>query len=196
LFLQKQKRKIVPEIIPEIVPEIVPEITPEIVPEIIPEIVPEITPEIVPDNTKENEGEKFYSIKEGMLSSPYYPRKMQYLRERRNALLQATDFYLLPDVVIDEKKLNAIKIYRQETSTKLVPVYTEDFPFLPSPLILFWVPPSIKARGLAKDFPSSITHALPRNAPREEANQLFHLPRERRYQPYASSRGYYYQEEV
>jgi hypothetical protein len=60
------------------------------------------------------EEEKYYSVKEGMLSSPYYPRKIQYLRERRNELLQATDFYLLPDVVIDENKLNAIKIYRQE----------------------------------------------------------------------------------
>ena len=57
---------------------------------------------------------EYYSIKEGMLSSPYYPRKIQYLRERRNELLQATDFYLLPDVVIDENKLNAIKIYRQK----------------------------------------------------------------------------------
>ena len=47
------------------------------------------------------------------VSNPY-PRKIQYLRERRNELLQATDFYLLPDVVIDENKFNAIKIYRQE----------------------------------------------------------------------------------
>ncbi len=58
--------------------------------------------------------EKYYSVKEGMLSSPYYPRKIQCLRERRNELLKATDFYLLPDVVIDENKLNTIKIYRQE----------------------------------------------------------------------------------
>ena len=36
------------------------------------------------------------------------------MRERRNELLKATDYYLWPDVVIDEKKLNAIKIYRQE----------------------------------------------------------------------------------
>lgn len=60
------------------------------------------------------EEEKFYSVKEGMLSSPFYPRKIQYLREKRNELLKETDFYLLPDVVIDENKLNAIKIYRQE----------------------------------------------------------------------------------
>ena len=60
------------------------------------------------------ERSEYYSIKEGMLSSPYYPRKIQYLRERRNALLQATDYYLLPDIVIDENKLNAIKICRQE----------------------------------------------------------------------------------
>jgi len=60
------------------------------------------------------EEEKFYSVKEGMLSSPYYPRKIQFLREVRNELLKDTDFYSIPDVVIDENKLNAIKIYRQE----------------------------------------------------------------------------------
>ena len=43
-----------------------------------------------------------FSIREGLLSSPYYPRKIQYLWEIRNKLLQATDYYLLPDVVIDE----------------------------------------------------------------------------------------------
>ena len=69
---------------------------------------PEIIPEIKPDNTI-----KFDSIK-GMLSCPYYhPRKIEYLRERRNELLKATDYYLLLDVVIDENKLNAVKIYRQ-----------------------------------------------------------------------------------
>jgi hypothetical protein len=36
------------------------------------------------------------------------------VRERRNELLKETDFYLLPDVVIDENKLNSIKTYRQE----------------------------------------------------------------------------------
>ena len=57
---------------------------------------------------------KFYSAREDMLSSPYYPRKIQFLRERRNELLKETDSCLLHDVVIDENKLNAIKIYRQE----------------------------------------------------------------------------------
>ena len=60
------------------------------------------------------EEEKFYSVKEGMLSCPYYPRKIQFLRERRNELLKETDSCWLHDVVIDENKLNAIKIYRQE----------------------------------------------------------------------------------
>jgi hypothetical protein len=36
------------------------------------------------------------------------------LRERRNEFLKATNYYLLPDVVIDENELNTIKIYRQE----------------------------------------------------------------------------------
>ena len=60
------------------------------------------------------EEEKFYSVKEGMLSSPFYPRKIQYLREKRNELLKETDFYLLPDVGVSEDKLNKVKIYRQE----------------------------------------------------------------------------------
>ena len=34
---------------------------------------------------------KFYSAREDMLSSPYYPRKIQFLRERRNELLKETD---------------------------------------------------------------------------------------------------------
>lgn len=66
-------------------------------------------PEVIPDNTLKN-----YSVKEGMLSSPYYPRKIQYLREKRNELLKETDFYLLPDVEVSEDKLNKVKIYRQE----------------------------------------------------------------------------------
>jgi hypothetical protein len=33
------------------------------------------------DNTKQ-----FYSVKEGMLSSPYYPRKIQYLREKKRII--------------------------------------------------------------------------------------------------------------
>ena len=62
-----------------------------------------------PDNLIE-----FNGIKEGMRVCYHYPRKVEYLREERNELLKATDYYLWPDVVIDEKKLNAIKIYRQE----------------------------------------------------------------------------------
>ena len=57
---------------------------------------------------------KINSFKEGMEICPYYPRKIQYLREKRNELLKETDYYLLPDVVIEENKLNTIKIYRQE----------------------------------------------------------------------------------
>ena len=49
------------------------------------------------DNTTQ-----FYSINEGLLSCPYYPRKIECLRERRNELLKATDYYLLSDVVMEE----------------------------------------------------------------------------------------------
>jgi hypothetical protein len=42
---------------------------------------PEIIPEIIPDNTI-----KFYSIKGGMLSCPYYPRKIECLREKKRMI--------------------------------------------------------------------------------------------------------------
>ena len=41
-------------------------------------------------------------------------RKIENLRQERNKLLLTTDWIFLPDVVIDENKLNAIKQYRQE----------------------------------------------------------------------------------
>ena len=56
---------------------------------------------------------EFNGIKEGMRVCYHYPRKVEYLREERNELLKATDYYLLLDIVIDENKLNAVKIYRQ-----------------------------------------------------------------------------------
>ena len=55
-----------------------------------------------------------YSIKKYIDTEPYYKRKIDYLREKRNKLLQETDFYFLADVVIDENKLNIIKKYRQD----------------------------------------------------------------------------------
>ena len=42
------------------------------------------------------------------------PGEPVFFMKPETALLKETDFYLLPDVVIDENKLNAIKIYRQE----------------------------------------------------------------------------------
>ncbi len=56
----------------------------------------------------------FYSIKEGIKTCEFTKIKVAYLREERNKLLQETDWIFLPDVVIDENKLNIIKQYRQE----------------------------------------------------------------------------------
>ena len=56
----------------------------------------------------------FYSIKESIKTCDYTKRKVEYLRQERNKLLLTTDWIFLPDVVIDENKLNAIKQYRQE----------------------------------------------------------------------------------
>ena len=56
----------------------------------------------------------FYSIKEAIKTCNYTKRKVEYLRQERNKLLLTTDWIFLPDVVIEENKLNAIKQYRQE----------------------------------------------------------------------------------
>ena len=56
----------------------------------------------------------FYSIKESIKTCDYTKRKVEYLRQERNKLLLTTDWIFLPDVVIEENKLNAIKQYRQE----------------------------------------------------------------------------------
>jgi predicted glycosyltransferase len=56
----------------------------------------------------------FYSIKEAIKTCEYTKRKVEYLRQERNKLLLTTDWIFLPDVVIDENKLNAIKQHRQE----------------------------------------------------------------------------------
>ena len=56
----------------------------------------------------------FYSIKEGIKTCEYTKIKVEYLRQERNKLLLTTDWIFLPDVVIDENKLNAIKQHRQE----------------------------------------------------------------------------------
>ena len=57
---------------------------------------------------------KYYSIKEGIKTCDYTKRKVEHLRQERKKLLLTTDWIFLPDVVIDENKLNAIKQYRQE----------------------------------------------------------------------------------
>ena len=56
----------------------------------------------------------FYSIKESIKTCDYTKRKVEYLRQERNKILLTTDWIFLPDVVIEENKLNAIKQYRQE----------------------------------------------------------------------------------
>ncbi len=48
----------------------------------------------------------FYSIKEGIKTCEFTKIKVAYLREERNKLLKETDWIFLPDVVIDENKLN------------------------------------------------------------------------------------------
>ena len=52
--------------------------------------------------------------KDGCMKCIFFKKNIDRIRELRNQRLKETDYYLLPDVVIDEDKLNKIKAYRQQ----------------------------------------------------------------------------------
>lgn len=54
------------------------------------------------------------SVKDGCMKCIFFKKNIDRIRELRNQRLKETDYYLLPDVVIDEDKLNKIKAYRQQ----------------------------------------------------------------------------------
>lgn len=54
------------------------------------------------------------TFKEGCEKNYFFNKKVELLRELRNQRLKDTDYYLLPDIVLDEEKLNKIKEYRQQ----------------------------------------------------------------------------------
>ena len=60
-------------------------------------------------------------IKDKVIRINYYKEGLVYfkeydnvIREKRNELLQKTDYLMLPDCNIDEEYLNKVKLYRQE----------------------------------------------------------------------------------
>ena len=54
------------------------------------------------------------SVKDGCMKCIFFKKNIDRIRELRNQKLKETDYYLLPDVVIDEDTLNKIKAYRQQ----------------------------------------------------------------------------------
>ena len=54
------------------------------------------------------------SIKEGCDKFLIFRTRIEEIRTIRNKLLKETDYYLLPDITIEENKLQEIKEYRQQ----------------------------------------------------------------------------------
>ena len=53
------------------------------------------------------------SIKDGCDKFLIFRTRIEEIRTIRNKLLKETDYYLLPDITIEENKLQEIKEYRQ-----------------------------------------------------------------------------------
>ena len=51
--------------------------------------------------------------KEGCEKSVTFKVRIDEIRTIRNKLLKDSDYYLLPDISLEENKLNEIKVYRQ-----------------------------------------------------------------------------------
>ena len=54
------------------------------------------------------------SIKEGCDKFLIFRTRIEEIRTIRNKLLKETDYYLLPDITIEENKLKEMKEYRQQ----------------------------------------------------------------------------------
>jgi hypothetical protein len=81
--------------------------------ESIPEAIPETT---IPETISETIPDKIVTInnyKDGCEKSVTFKSRIDQIRVMRNKLLQETDFFLLADIPIEEKKLQEIKEYRQ-----------------------------------------------------------------------------------
>ena len=82
--------------------------------ESIPEAIPETT---IPETISETIPDKIVTInnyKDGCEKSVTFKARIDQIRVMRNKLLKETDYYLLPDITIEENKLQEIKEYRQQ----------------------------------------------------------------------------------
>ena len=82
--------------------------------ESIPEAIPETT---IPETISETIPDKIVTInnyKDGCEKSVTFKARIEEIRTIRNKLLKETDYYLLPDITIEENKLQEIKEYRQQ----------------------------------------------------------------------------------
>ena len=82
--------------------------------ESIPEAIPETT---IPETISETIPDKIVTInnyKDGCEKSVTFKARIDQIRVMRNKLLKETDYYLLPDITIEENKLKEMKEYRQQ----------------------------------------------------------------------------------
>ena len=82
--------------------------------ESIPEVIPETT---IPETISETIPDKIVTInnyKDGCEKSVTFKARIDEIRTMRNKLLKDSDYYLLPDITIEENKLQEIKEYRQQ----------------------------------------------------------------------------------
>jgi len=68
-----------------------------------------ITPDIIPDNIV-----TIKNCKEGCEKSITFKVRIDEIRTMRNKLSKDSDYCLLPDIIIEENKLNEIKVNRQQ----------------------------------------------------------------------------------
>ena len=70
--------------------------------------IPEVIPETIPDKIV-----TINNYKDGCEKSVTFKVRIDEIRTMRNKLLKDSDYYLLPDITIEENKLQEIKEYRQ-----------------------------------------------------------------------------------
>ena len=71
--------------------------------------IPEAIPETIPDKIV-----TINNYKDGCEKSITFKIRIDEIRTMRNKLLKDSDYYLLPDITIEENKLQEIKEYRQQ----------------------------------------------------------------------------------
>jgi hypothetical protein len=107
-FINPEELETIPETIPEIIPSNY-QTKPETIPETKPETIPETKPETIPDKVI-----ILNNFKEACEKSITFKIRIDEIRTMRNKLLKDSDYYLLPDISLEENKLKEIKEYRQQ----------------------------------------------------------------------------------